>query len=118
MRKPIRSKLAWLFLGLLPLLLIACSGGAAPETPAPAADEPNPPTVEPTIEEILVEEEVMEEVEAPAPATDEPDPPTAEPTLEEPQAEEEVMEEVEAEIEEEVMPVSAKPQLIEFYADW
>jgi hypothetical protein len=85
MRKPIRSKLAWLFLGLLPLLLIACSGGTAPEATAPAADEPDPPTVEPTIEEIQVEE---------------------------------VMEEVEAEIEEEVMPVSAKPQLIEFYADW
>lgn len=89
MRKNYWSKVTWLILGLVPLLLIACGGSAAPTVPASA------------------------------PATDEPVIPTAEPVAEEPTAEVmDVVEEAEAEVEDEILPVSAKPQLIEFYADW
>ncbi len=83
------SKLTWLILGLLPFLFVACGGGAASPTAVPATDEPMPATAIPT-------EEVIE-----AEAVDEP----------------EEMEE-ETAVSDEVMPVSAKPQLIEFYADW
>jgi hypothetical protein len=87
MRKNHWSKLIWLLLGLVPLLLIACgSGAAAPTMPAPAADEPVPPT--------------------------------ADPVLEEPTRAAEAVKEIEAEMDDEIVPVSAKPQLIEFYADW
>lgn len=89
MRKNYWSKVTWLILGLVPLLLIACGGSAAPTAPASAS------------------------------ATDEPVVPTVEPVVEEPTAEVmDVVEEVEADMEDEILPVSAKPQLIEFYADW
>jgi hypothetical protein len=87
MRNNYWSKVTWLILGLVPLLLIACGGGSTAPASAPAADEPVVSTVAPVVEEPTVE------------AMD-------------------VVEEVEAEMDDEILPVSAKPQLIEFYADW
>jgi hypothetical protein len=100
MKKNVGSKISWLLLGLVPLLLIACSGGAAAPTAIPAAEEePSAPVVEP--------------------ATEEPSTPVAEPAAVEPTTETmEAVEEPAAEPEAELLPVSAKPQLIEFYADW
>ena len=87
MRKNYWSKLTWLLLGLVPLLLIACGGGAtAPTAPASAADEPVSPAADLVLEEATMEPEAVEEVEAG--------------------------------MDDEIVPVSAKPQLIEFYADW
>ena len=87
MRNNYWSKITWLILGRVPLLLIECGGGSTAPASAPAADEPVIPTAEPVVEEPTIE------------AMD-------------------VVEEVEAEMEDEILPVSAKPQLIEFYADW
>ena len=96
MRKKYWSKISWLILGLVPLLLIACGGGAVATTePVPATDEPVAPTAAPVLEESQPETvDVVEEPEA------------------------EMVEEAEAEMSDEILPVSAKPQLIEFYADW
>ena len=80
MKKNDWSKITWLILGLVPLLLIACGGGA----PAPATDEPVLPTAVPVLEEAVE----MEEMEG------------------------------ETAVSDEIVPVTAKPQLIEFYADW
>jgi hypothetical protein len=90
MRKTYLSKLTWLFLGLVPLLLIACGGGVAapPASPVPDTDEPAPPTAAP-----------------------------AQPTAEMVEMEDSAGETAVSD-EEEILPVSAKPQLIEFYADW
>jgi hypothetical protein len=87
MKKNNWSKIIWLILGLVPLLLIACGGGAAAPTataPAPATDEPVLPTAVPVLEEAVE----MEEVEG------------------------------ETAVSDEIVPVTAKPRLIEFYADW
>ena len=82
MTKNYGSKLIWLILGLVPLLLIACGGSAV--VPAPATDEPVLPTAVPVLEEAVD----MEEMEG------------------------------ETAVSDEILSVAAKPQLIEFYADW
>ncbi len=87
MKKNNWSKITWLLFGLVPLLLIACGGGAT----APAAT-------------------------APARGTDEPVSPTAVPVLEEAVDVEEM--EGGTAVSDEIVPVAAKPQLIEFYAEW
>ena len=81
MKKNNWSKITWLLFGLVPLLLIACGGGAAP---VPATDDPVPPTAAPVLEEAVDVEEM----------------------------------EGETAVSDEIVPVTAKPQLIEFYADW
>ena len=84
MKKNKWSKVAWLFLGLVPLLLIACGGNVTPTAVAPTTASPaTEASAVPVIE--AVEEEPMM---------------------------------VGTAISDEIMPVSAKPQLIEFYADW
>ena len=85
MEKNSWSKISWLFLGIMPLLLIACGVG----TSTPQAT----PTVTVTLS-------------SPAAST------VAETT-------DDAMTIIEAvTTEDEILPVSAKPQLIEFYAEW
>jgi hypothetical protein len=74
MRKNKWAKVAWLFLGLAPLLLAACGGNSSTAT-TPAPKEPVLATAVPVLDEVETEGEMGE-------------------------------------------TVSAKPQLIEFYADW
>jgi hypothetical protein len=80
MTKSYGSKLIWLILGLVPLLLIACGGGAATR----ATDEPVSPAAVPVVEDAVDVEEM----------------------------------EGETAVSDEILSVAAKPQLIEFYADW
>lgn len=74
MRKNNWAKLAWLFLGLVPLLVVACGGSSSTAT-TPVPEEPALATAVPVLDEVETEGEMGE-------------------------------------------TVTAKPQLIEFYAEW